>query len=66
METVFENGVVELKTIDDEETIVFANGHRLRLYQKPLTKEDFISHVVSGSDIGLIKEEEDPSPPLSG
>ena len=34
--------------------------------EKPLPKEDFLSHIVSGSYIGLIKEEEDPSPPLSG
>ena len=65
VETVFDNGSVELKTIDDEYTIVFSNGHRLRLYQNPLTKEDFLSHIVSSSDIRLIEEEGDPSPPLS-
>ena len=65
VETVFDNGTVELKTIDDEATIIFANGHHLRLYRKPLTKEDFLSHVTSGSNIGLIEEEGDLSPPLS-
>ena len=65
METIFDNGTVELKTNDDEETTIFANGHRLRLYRKPLTMEDFLSHIVSGLDIGLIEEEGDPSPPLS-
>lgn len=65
VETVSDNGTVELKTIDDEATTVFANGHRLRLYWKPLTKEDFLSHVTSSSDIGLIKEEGDLSPLLS-
>lgn len=65
VESVFDNGIVELKTIDDEATTVFANGHGLRLYRKPLTKEDFLSHITSRSDIGLIEEEGDPSPPLS-
>ena len=65
MEIVFDNGIVELKTIDDEATTVLANGHRLRLYRKPLAKEEFLSHVTSGSDIGLIEEEGDFSPPLS-
>ena len=65
VETIFDNGIVKLKTNDDEETTVFSNGHRLRLYQKPLTKEDFLSHIISSSDIGLIEEEEDPFPPLS-
>ena len=65
VETVFDNGTVELETIDDEATIVFENCHHLRLYQKPLTKEDFLSHITSSSDIGLIEEEGDLSPPLS-
>jgi hypothetical protein len=29
VETIFDNGTVELKTIDGEATIVFANGHHL-------------------------------------
>lgn len=65
VETVFYNGTVELKTIDDEATTVFANGHHLQLYQKPLMKEDFLSHIPYGSDIGLIEEEGYLSPPLS-
>lgn len=65
VETVFDNGTIELNTIDDEDTTVFANGHHLRLYWKSLTKEYFLSHIVSGSNIGLIEEGGDPSPPLS-
>ena len=65
VEIVFDNGTVKLKSIDDEETIVFANGHHLRLYQKPLTKEYFLSYNVFGLDIGLIEGGGDPSPPLS-
>lgn len=66
VEIVFDNGIVELETTNDEEKTVFATGHHLRLYRKPLTKKDFFSHIVSSSDIGLIKEEEYPFPPLSG
>jgi hypothetical protein len=33
VDTIFDNGTVKLMTIDDAETPIFANGHRLRLYQ---------------------------------
>jgi hypothetical protein len=39
--TVFLNGTVRLLTIDDSRTPLLVNGHRLRLYQKPISREDF-------------------------
>jgi hypothetical protein len=41
VDTVFPNGTVRLLTIDDSRTPLLVNGHRLRLYQKPISKEDF-------------------------
>lgn len=39
---VFRNGVVQLATIDPVKFKILVNGHRLRLYHKPATKEDFL------------------------
>jgi hypothetical protein len=41
VDTVFPNGTVRLLTIDDSRTLLLVNGHRLRLYQRPISKEDF-------------------------
>jgi hypothetical protein len=41
VDTVFPNGTVRLLTIDDSKTPLLVNGHRLRLYQRPISKEDF-------------------------
>jgi hypothetical protein len=41
VDTVFPNGAVRLLTIDDSRTPLLVNGHRLRLYQRPISKEDF-------------------------
>ena len=34
----FDNGSVESETIDDSQTSFVVNGHRLRLYRKPMSK----------------------------
>ncbi|XP_059078067.1 uncharacterized protein LOC131876641 [Cryptomeria japonica] len=39
---VFQNGAVRLETIDPVRFKLLVNGHRLRLYHKPATKEDFL------------------------
>jgi hypothetical protein len=41
VDTIFPNGTVRLLTIDDSRTPLLVNGHRLRLYQKPISREDF-------------------------
>lgn len=41
IDIVFPNGTVRLLTIDDSKTPLLVNGHRLRLYQRPISKEDF-------------------------
>ena len=41
VDVVFPNGIVWLLTIDDSKTPLLVNGHRLRLYQCPISKEDF-------------------------
>jgi len=42
---VFQNGAVEIKNIDGQNSVFLVNGHRLKVYFQPLTKGDFIQHV---------------------
>ena len=43
---VYDNGSVKLTTIDGEGHSFTVNGHRLKLYTKPISKQDFL-HTVS-------------------
>ena len=42
---VFENGAVEVKTIDGKNLVFLVNGHKLKKYFQPLTKKDFTQQV---------------------
>ena len=42
---VFENGAVEIKTIDEWNSMFLVNAHRLKVYFQPLTKGDFMKQV---------------------
>ena len=37
-----DNGSVGIKTINDSNISFVVNGHRLRLYHKPISKRDFL------------------------
>ena len=39
---VFDNGAIQLTTIDPIPFKLLVNGHRLKLYKWPQTKEDFL------------------------
>jgi len=47
---VFENGVVEIKTIDGWNSMFLVNGHRLKVYFQPLTKRYFMQQVQQQSE----------------
>ena len=49
MEKAFENGVVKIKTLDEEPISFTVNGHRLKMYTKPLSKDTFIHKIVQQS-----------------
>jgi len=38
---VFENGAIEVKTIDGQNLVFLVNGHRLKKYFQPLAMKDF-------------------------
>ena len=42
---VFENGAVEVKTIDGQNSVFLVNGHRLKKYSQPLARKDFTQQV---------------------
>ena len=42
---VFENGAVEVKTIDGKNSVFLVNGHRLKKYFQPLAKKYFTQQV---------------------
>ena len=43
IDKVFSNGAVRIKTIDELQTPLTVNGHRLKIYHKPLSKEEFVN-----------------------
>jgi hypothetical protein len=49
-----------LKTINEQHTPLLVNGHRLRIYNKPLSKEEFLTHILQNSDMQVISKEGDP------
>jgi hypothetical protein len=42
VDTIYDNGVVKIKTIDDGQVSFVVNGHRLKFYYKPISSEDFL------------------------
>jgi hypothetical protein len=46
VETIFYNGSVRIKTIDDSQNSFVVNGHRLKVYNKPLSKDDFLQEIA--------------------
>jgi hypothetical protein len=42
IDIVYDNGSINIHTINEAKTPLMENGHRLRLYQNPNSKEEFI------------------------
>jgi hypothetical protein len=61
IEEVFDNGVVKIKTIDDQHVSILVNGHMLQLYHKPLTKKEFMKKVTQQDEIEVVRGRFDPS-----
>ena len=63
--TTFNNGSVEINTIDDSKTSFVVNGHGLRLYHQPISRQDFVKNVFQQKEMELVEEEVIPPPPDS-
>jgi hypothetical protein len=52
---VYDNGSVKLTTIDGEGHSFIVNGHRLKLYTKPISKQDFLHTVSQQSEVEILQ-----------
>jgi hypothetical protein len=60
VETIFDNGSVRIKTIDDSQNSFVVNGHRLKVYNKPLSRDDFLLEMSKQPEIKIVGEESSP------
>jgi hypothetical protein len=60
VETVFDNGSVRIKTIDDCQNSFVVNGHQLKVYNKPLSRDDFLQEIAKQPEINIVGEESSP------
>ena len=58
VDRVFDNDIVRLVTIDDNRIPLLANGHRLRLYHKPISKDAFILQIATDPEYQLTPGQE--------
>ena len=45
VEKCFDNGTFQIRTIDEEGIPLLVNGHRLKIYKKPLSRVEFINSI---------------------
>ena len=57
VETTFENGVVRIKTLDEEPISFTVNGHRLRIYTKPLSINEFCQQILQQKEMEMVDRE---------
>ena len=60
VDVVFPNGTIRPLTIDDSKTPLLVNGHRLRLYQHPIFKEDFKATCIVDAHYLFLGESSSP------
>ena len=65
VDRVFDNDTVRLVTIDEKWVPLFANGHRLWLYHKPISKDAFTSQIVADPEYQLEQGQESFSTPIN-
>jgi len=59
IDIVYDNVSIRIKTIDEHQTPLLVNGHQLRIYNKPLSKEEFLTCILQNSDMQVIGKEGD-------
>lgn len=62
IETVFDNFAVRIRTIDEEKVTFLVNGHRLRIYCKPLIRKEFAKHIQDNIDLKVVRKDSPSSP----
>jgi hypothetical protein len=59
---MYDNGEVKIKTIDNGQVSFTVNGHRLKLYHRPISKEDFLEVMLIDKALALVNGEVSPCP----
>jgi len=65
IDTVFDNRTVRLVAINEAHTPLIVNGHRLRLYHRPVYKDSFIRHLSDNFGFEIVSVENSSSTPLA-
>lgn len=53
---IFDNGSVKVTSIDQEGQAYLVNGHRLRIYHKPVNREDFMRTVSQEKEVQILQQ----------
>ena len=56
IEEVFNNGVVRIRKIDEINVPLLVNGHRLKIYHKPISREEFVRIFQDNTEMKLVKK----------
>jgi hypothetical protein len=59
IDTIYDNGSIRIKTIDEQQAPLLVNGHRLLVYNKPLSKKELLTRILQNSDMQMISKEGD-------
>lgn len=65
IENFFSNGAIRIKTIDEHQTPFLVNDHRLKVYHKTISKEEFIKIFQDNSEMRLVKKNHSSPPAQS-
>jgi len=57
-----DNGSVLIRTIDEEAIPMLVNGHRLKIYRKPLSKQEFIENL--SKTVLVVEQVSASTPPI--
>jgi hypothetical protein len=57
---MYDNGEMKIKTIDDGQVSFVVNGHRLKIYHRPTSKEDFLQVMSTDKALALVDGEFPP------
>jgi hypothetical protein len=60
VDIVYDNGAIKIKTIDDGEVSFVVNGHQLKFYHKPISREDFLQVMTADKALVLVDGEVPP------
>jgi hypothetical protein len=57
IDIVYDNDLIRINTINEHQKPLLVNDHRLRIYNKPLSKEEFRTRILYNSNMQVISKE---------